>query len=167
MSDDALPKYTFSRITDITPEDLTKMGAKAVAIDLDNTTFYDGMDKMLPGADIWVRKIREAGFPVIIVTNTGKKRGAKLASVLGVPFFANAMKPNVKGIYKAAMLAGVEVGELAMIGDQLFTDIRGANRAGAISVRVEPFMTEFLLYFRYRIVRMLENRYLRKHKNES
>lgn len=64
-----MPKYRFRSVLDITPDDLRKMGAKAVGLDIDNTIAPDGTLKFIDGAQEWIDSVRAAGFPVTIVSN--------------------------------------------------------------------------------------------------
>ncbi len=161
FSSNSTPKYFFDRLTDITADDIRNMGAKAVGIDLDNTSFYDNTLKPLPGVTKWLEEMKKAEIPVIIVTNTYNSRAKKISGILGgLPFVGDAHKPAPDGYIKAAKMAKVSVSELAMIGDQLFTDIQGANNAGAISVRVRYVRREILFGLRFRLVRRRERLYL-------
>ena len=142
----AIPKYVFNLITDITPEDLHKMGVKAFGIDLDNTTVYDSGFKLLAGVPAWIKEMKRAGFKMCIITNTNTLRAHIISKRLKLPYFAFCRKPNPDSVLKAAELADVELSEFALIGDRLFADVEAANRAGAISIKVEPFQNEKLLF---------------------
>lgn len=48
------------------------------------------------------------------------------------------MKPYTNGLYRAAKRMRVDITELVMLGDQLFSDVKAANRCGAIAVRIDP-----------------------------
>jgi len=162
VSDDLIPKYFFNRITDITPADLNDMGAKAVAIDVDNTVSYDGAFHLFHGVRDWVKRLKAAGIGVIILTNTYKFRAKLFSRLLGdIPYIAEADKPKERSFKKAAQMLGVDVSELAMAGDQLFTDIRGANNAGAIPIRIKYRAPEILFYIHYKHLRAKEKKFLR------
>ena len=164
----AYPKYQFRRITDITVEDLRKMGARAVAVDLDNTTVIDSSYKLPDETKNWIETIRNSGIKVIIISNTLYTRAWYLGKKMGdVPFIAPALKPHTMAIRKAAKMLDVELENLAMIGDQLFTDIISANKAGAISVRVEPMEKEKLFSGHFKKVRAREREYMKQHRYES
>lgn len=153
--------YFFDSLTDITPDDIFNMGAKAMGIDLDNTSFYDSTLIPFKGVYEWLDKMEAAGIPVIIVTNTYNSRARLISKKLGnLPFIGNAKKPDTKCFFEAAKKAGVEVNEFAMVGDQLFTDIQGANNAGAISVRVKYKTREILALFHFLSIRKKERIYL-------
>lgn len=157
----SVPKFFFDKLADITPEDIFSMGAKAVGIDLDNTSFYDNTRTPLEGVIPWLNKMHEAGIPVIIVSNTYMSRTKKISEMLGnIPYVGNAKKPDTACFFKAAELAGTDISEFAMVGDQLFTDIQGANNAGAISIRVRYTKREKLFGLRYRLLRRRERLYL-------
>lgn len=156
------PKYFFDKLKDITADDLRKMGAKAAAIDIDNTCSYDFGMKPFASSVTWVRNMLEAGIPVVILSNTYRKRAKRMARRLGnIPYIARAHKPDGEGFHRAAALAGVKIGELAMIGDQLFTDIQGANNAGAIPVRVRYTRRELIRGIFYIRLRKKEQKYLK------
>lgn len=161
LSSNSIPKYFFNKLVDITPEDIFSMGAKAVGIDLDNTSFYDSTYKPFPGVYEWLSSMKKAGIPVIIVSNTYEFRANRISKKLGgLPYIGNANKPDTKCFFEAAKQCGVDVSEFAMVGDQLFTDIQGANNAGAISVRVKYMTREILMGIRFRLVRRRERLYL-------
>lgn len=135
----AYPDYNFQRVEDITPEDIRKMGAKAVAVDLDDTTVKDASFHLPRSSRAWAKDMQDAGIPVIIVTNTYPIRAYILSIKMGrVPYISFARKPHSRPIRKAAEKLGLKPEEIAMIGDTLFKDMLAANRAGAISVKVEP-----------------------------
>ena len=162
FGDDLIPAYFFDRLTAITVEDLRAMGAKGVALDIDNTTAVDSLYTVFDGVREWIKTAQDAGFKVMVLTNTWEKRAAIISAKLGgVPFISKAHKPSKEGFQRAAEYLGVEISELAMVGDQLFTDIRGANRAGAISVRVRPMHKEYLLPVHYVPLRHREHVFLR------
>ncbi|MCH5198516.1 MAG: YqeG family HAD IIIA-type phosphatase [Oscillospiraceae bacterium] len=161
LSDDLIPKYFFNKITDITPEDLKNMGAKAVAVDVDNTVSYDGAMYLFHGVRDWVKRLKSAGINVIILTNTYNFRAKFFSHLLGnIPYVANAKKPKAKAFLKAAQIMGINVNEMAMVGDQLFTDIRGANNAGAIPIRIRYRRREIMFYKHYKHLRLKERRFL-------
>ena len=73
-----------------------------------------------------------------IVSNNTNKRVAPLAKKLGLPFTANGCKPLTFGISKAIKIMGVPKKQVAVVGDQIFTDIWGANNAGIRNFLVRP-----------------------------
>ena len=154
------PARVFARVTDITPDALAAAGARALAVDIDNTLAYDSTFTFFPGVRGWAARMQAAGVPMIIVSNTYPLRARLLASKLGVPYVAMAKKPSPAGFLRAAQTLGVPVSALAMAGDQLFTDIRGANAAGCVPFLVRPQHREVLRFFYYRRLRKKERELL-------
>ena len=58
--------------------------------------------------------------------------------MIGEQFIENAHKPSVKNYRKAMEMLGTDTGNTIFIGDQLFTDIYGAKRAGIRNILVKP-----------------------------
>lgn len=139
-----IPKidYRFKCVTDITADALRKMGAKAVGLDIDNTICFDGTMDFAEGVEKWIADIKGAGFPIIIITNATNPRASNVAKKLGLPYVHLAKKPFSFKLKIAAKKMGVNVNEMAMLGDQLFADIKAANKCGAIAVRIDPMEGE-------------------------
>ena len=158
----AIPKYEYEKISDISIDDLKAMGVKAVGIDIDNTTAYDSSFKVLSGVRSWIKNVQKAGFKVIIITNTYSFRAKHFSRKMGhIPYIAMARKPLTKNFFVAAKKLDIDVSELAMIGDQLFTDIQGANAAGAVSVLVHYAKPEVLFGSKFKRLRERERNYLK------
>lgn len=157
----AKPKYIFDRLVDITIEDLKKMGVKAVAIDLDNTSVYDFTLTPFKGVKKWTERVRKSGFKLCIISNSFNARAKFMGKVFCCEAFAPAKKPDIKCIVAAAKSAGVKISELALIGDRLFTDVLGANDCGAVSVYVKPYKKEFFIPNYWKKVRQEEADFLK------
>ena len=162
LNSNSTPKYFYDSITDISPADIIKMGGKAIGIDLDNTTVYDSTLQLFKGVSKWLEDMKKAGIPIIIVTNTYNIRAKLIAKKMGnLPFISDANKPEKACFIKACEMAGgIKLNEFVMIGDQLFTDIQGANNVGAISVRVKYKAREVVLFPYFISIRKKEKLYL-------
>lgn len=160
-SGSAYPDFNYDKITDISPADLRMMGVKAVAVDLDNTTVSFGSYFLEDGVKEWVTRISDAGIKVMVITNTLAFRAFVITRQMGnLPFIPLALKPNTRALKIASRMLGVDVSEIAMIGDQLFTDVLSANRIGAVSVKVEAIGNESLFGEYFNKKRMLEQSYI-------
>ncbi len=138
----AMPRYRFKSVLDITIEDLHKMGARAIALDIDNTICNDGKENCIDGLEDWLAKVQNAGFKIMIISNAIGKRPRRVAEKLGLAHLSFARKPKAHKLLAGAELMGVEINEMAMIGDQIFADIMAANRCGAIPVLVDALQGE-------------------------
>jgi HAD superfamily phosphatase (TIGR01668 family) len=141
------PDWRFHSIADISINELLARGIRAVLVDLDNTCAERKLWFMTAEAAAWISKAREAGIVVVIVSNTvtgGRRidRVRKIAADNSVSFVCARfprLKPNPFPYREALRIAGVDKSQAAMVGDQLFTDIVGANRAGIeMAILVDP-----------------------------
>lgn len=156
-----IPQYHYKRIEDITLDDIHSWGVKGIGIDIDNTVCYDATAKFIGNSKSWIESVKNAGIPVVIITNTNKPRARLIARKLKLPFIGRAGKPKTDGFKSGADIIGIETKDLAFIGDQIFSDIKGANDAGAVSVYVEPPAKEILFFFFYRIRRYMERPHIK------
>ena len=144
-----MPKYRFKSVLDITVEDLNKMGARAIALDIDNTICNDGRANVIDGLESWLKNVQESGIRVMIISNAIGKRPKKVAQSLGLAHLSYAKKPKTHKLLAGAELMGVKIEEMAMVGDQIFADVLAANSCGAISVLVDALegKTRFPIFY--------------------
>ena len=129
------PSWTINSVYDIQPQDLLKRGYEAAIIDLDNTVIaWNYTEEM---AD-WISRMTQAGVKIYILSNNKVERVAKVAEPLGIPYKAGALKPRRKNFQLALDALGTSQANTIMIGDQIMTDIIGANRAQMASILVKP-----------------------------
>lgn len=144
------PTVLRERVTDISPALLRQLGVRAVLLDVDNTIAPYGIHEPIPGARDWVRRLSEEGFRVVVVSNNYKKRVSAFAAKLGLDFISFALKPLPSGYLRARRMLGVRCRDCAVVGDQIFTDVAGANLCGMRSVLLSPIEPEEGLSFRVR-----------------
>ena len=152
MLDDLhMPKYRFGSVCDITADFLKQKGIKGLMLDIDNTLIYDETLTPLPGVKDWVKRMQCAGIPLAIVSNAIAPRVYITAKRLGISnYIYSAKKPNPDGLLKAAAMLGLPIDLLAMVGDQLKTDMLAANTAGATAIFTDRARDEkiFKFYFK-------------------
>lgn len=155
-----IPHYHYKRVTDITVSDVLSWGVGGIALDIDNTLCYDATTKYIGEAEKWINGMKKSGIPMCIVSNGNISRVVKIGKKLGLPYIGLAGKPKKDAFLKGAELLGLDVSDVAFIGDQIFSDVKGANTAGAVSVFVEPPSREIIFFFFYRIRRYRERPYV-------
>lgn len=132
------PTWMIEAIYDITPEQLKAQGIEAVLTDLDNTLIAwnnpDGTEELL----LWIEEMKNAGIPVVVISNNKAVRIERVVNQLGLKYVQRAMKPLTKGFKEAQKLVDLPKDQILMVGDQIMTDIRGANAAGIQNVLVKP-----------------------------
>lgn len=137
------PKMQIKKITDITVEMLKDNNIKALILDSDNTLIT--LDKEpLEGIKEWINQIKQSGIKICIASNSIKhKKVEKVAKYLEIPYTYFSIKPTKLGLKRAKKILQVENNEnIAEIGDQLFTDVLGANRMKMFSILTEPISEE-------------------------
>ncbi|MBR7142706.1 MAG: YqeG family HAD IIIA-type phosphatase [Clostridia bacterium] len=132
------PRYRVSHYTRLTAEALQRMGAKALVCDIDNTLAAHDVGTADSTVCAWLESLHQAGIPVAVVSNNGPQRVELFNASLGLPCLPKAGKPKPRAYLNACRLLNSDPATTAFLGDQLFTDMAGANRAGLISVLTEP-----------------------------
>lgn len=132
------PAQRYRRVIDIEPERLRQQGIRGIIIDIDNTILpWDG-DVISAEVTVWLKRLQAAGFSLGMVSNNRRKRVASIADPLQAPYACRAYKPSSGGFRKVAQAFALPHHEIAVIGDQLFTDILGGNRLGMHTIWVRP-----------------------------
>ena len=145
-----VPTAKFRSVQEITPEVLKHYGIRCVLTDLDSTLVPHAFPEPDDFARKWLDTMRGAGIPVCIISNNSRRRTAPFAAEAGVAYFYRAYKPSVKYVEKALKVLGCTADEAVFIGDQLFTDIRTAQKAGMKSFLVDPVGTKTTLFIRFK-----------------
>jgi len=132
------PDLRFARVEQIDVPTLAARGITGVLADLDGTLVGDHQDDVAGSVSAWVDGLRDAGIDVCIVSNSGPARVAPLAAALDVPYVAHAAKPLRRGIDSGLRVLARPANDVALIGDQLFTDVWGGRRSHLLTILVEP-----------------------------
>ena len=115
---------------------LYALGYRGIIFDIDNTLVHHGKDST-PEVDELFRHIHRIGFKTILLSNNGVDRIERFLRNIDSAYISNADKPNPHNYYRALERMGLEASQSVVIGDQIFTDILGANRSGIDSVLVD------------------------------
>ena len=157
------------RVTDVTVEDLQRLGVAGVLLDVDNTLTTHDAPSISAEVSAWLDALREAGIQPAVVSNNKEARVKPFADSIGLPYQAKASKPLPRGYRAAAQMLGLRRTECLVIGDQMFTDILGANLCGMRSVLLEPIEPETVqrfIIFKRHIERLLMKLPRQKRKRE-
>lgn len=141
-------------VESISPDFLRAMQCRVLLLDADNTLMPHGRAEVSQAVWGWIAGLLEAGVPCALLSNAKQGRAKRLAEKLNLPYIGHARKPSVWGVQEACKLFGVLPREIVVVGDQLFTDIWCARRAGARSILVRPISHEEPVYIRLK--RILE-----------
>jgi len=146
-------------IYDIDYQKLKDSGIKCIIFDLDNTLApldVDIPDKKLLDFFLY---LEDMGFKSVILSNAKKKRVEPFKERCNVDSAFNSHKPLKRKYLKVLNLYSLKDTEIACIGDELLTDILGANKMGFTSILVNP-IGEKEKYLT-KINRFIENRIMK------
>lgn len=124
------PDYIFRSIECISPEFLREKGITALVLDVDNTLTGDFSQTLDPSVQDWLDTMRAAGISLTIVSNNTDKRVRPFAEKVGLAYVPLAAKPLPPGLMEARRRLGVSRRQMAMVGDQIFTDRLAAGLYG-------------------------------------
>lgn len=113
-------------------------GYRGILFDVDNTLVSHG-DPADDRAKELFQRLHQIGFETCVVSNNGKVRVESFYKEAGVKYFIfKARKPSSKGYLQGIEKMGTSIKDTLFVGDQIFTDIYGANRLGLKSILVQP-----------------------------
>ena len=118
-------------------EQLYRSGIRGLIYDIDNTLVEHGMPATERAIKLF-EQLRSIGFYTCLISNNKEPRVKPFADAVGSKYVYDAHKPSRKNYIRAMELMGTDTGNTYFIGDQIFTDVYGANRAGIPSILVKP-----------------------------
>lgn len=144
---------------------LLSKGITCLLFDLDNTTVAPRSNELPEKAKELFISLKQKGFKVIIFSNSPKKRVNTYKEYFNVDGVYFASKPLQRKFNKLIKEHNLKKEEIAIIGDQLLTDVLGGNRLGITTILVNPITVKdhFFSYFN----RVLENQKFKKLKENN
>ena len=133
------PHESLATVQEVNLESLKESGKTLILLDVDNTLLpWRGND--VPSAVLkWLAQGKSLGFQFCILSNTRHPvRLRMLSELLGVQYIRAKFKPSRQMYFMALEKYDVAAEEAVMIGDQLLTDVLGANRAGIDAIWIRP-----------------------------
>jgi len=118
-------------------EKLYEEGYRGVIFDIDNTLVTHGAPADERAIALFER-LKTLGFSCCLLSNNQEPRVKMFNEAVNVHYIFNAHKPSTKNYEKAMDLMGTDKENTIFIGDQLFTDVRGAKRTGIRNILVKP-----------------------------
>lgn len=118
-------------------EQLYEEGYRGLIFDIDNTLVPHGAPADKRATALFDR-LKSIGFRCCLISNNQEPRVKMFNQDIGVDYVYNAHKPSTKNYVKAMEIMGTDKENSLFIGDQLFTDVWGAKRAGIRNILVKP-----------------------------
>ena len=136
MSISLLPRLIAPSLTHITPALLHRRGIRLLMLDFDNTIVPYTTDSPTAEMEDWLEKMNRSDITICVVSNSKRDRVQKFCAARNIHCITHAKKPFPKGIRQCLQYYGVEASQAALVGDQIYTDVLGANCAGLTSILV-------------------------------
>ena len=133
-----LPKCIMDSPLELTAPLLHSWGIRLLMLDFDNTIIPYTTDIPTAAMEGWLREMAASQVQVCIVSNSHNDRVERFCAQRGLACITHARKPFSKGIAQCLKKYGIKPEQAALVGDQIFTDVLGANCAGVRSVLVKP-----------------------------
>lgn len=156
------PDFYFKNIFSVTPEFLKDNNIKALLLDADNTLCIFRTDVPVEGVMEWIDKMKSAGIELHICSNGKPGRLTRFSNNVNLPCFYMSLKPLPFKIVKLVKKLGFKREEVALIGDQLFTDILGGNLSKIKTIWLDYIQIEES--FSFKLKRRIEKKFKRNLK---
>jgi hypothetical protein len=130
------PNIYLKSVDEIDFEKLRDNGIRGIISDIDNTLVPHGAPADEHIIELF-EKIHSIGIDTCLISNNQQPRVEPFAKKVKSNYICDAHKPSVKNYIKAMEIMETDVHSTIFIGDQIFTDIWGANRTGIKSIMVE------------------------------
>ena len=154
-----VPEAMYNDIYEISASEIVNKNKKGVIFDIDNTVAPYEIATPTDDMKRYFAQLVEAGLKIAFVSNNKHDRARIFNEELGFFCVADASKPSPKGILKCIEYLGCSKDESLLIGDQIFTDVLAAHRAGIECFMVKPIKDKHTLFFR--IKRRLEKPFIK------
>ncbi len=118
-------------------EKLYQEGYRGILFDIDNTLVEHGADAT-PRAIELFKRLKKIGFQTCLISNNSEARVSRFNKNIGTNYIYKANKPFKKNYLKAVKIMGTRIDNTVFVGDQLFTDVFGANQIGMMTYLVNP-----------------------------
>ena len=156
------PDADFKKVSDISYKFLDKNNIKALILDVDNT-LIDYYKNISEETIYWAEKLKKSNIKLYILSNSNKKEKVQdVANKMGVPYKYFAKKPLKSGFLKVQKELKEEPNNIAVVGDQLLTDVIGGNRCKLFTILVEPINKKDIWITMWK--RPIENFIIKKYK---
>lgn len=131
------PKRLAPSSYEINYEKLYQEGYRGILFDIDNTLVEHGADAT-PRAIALFDRLKKIGFQTCLISNNSDERVSRFNQKIGTNYIHKANKPSKKNYIRATKIMGTRIDNTVFVGDQLFTDVFGANRIGMMTYLVKP-----------------------------
>ncbi len=157
-----LPHLITARSIALPPAFFLSKGIQGLILDIDNTLVTYDDPTPTPEVAAWFDRLQKAGIRVAFVSNNSHERVRVFNENLGYYATGKSKKPFKKGVLRAIEALGLPKDRIALMGDQVFTDVCAGRRCGLFTILVPPIKDKTDLFTRCK--RVLERPVLRAYR---
>lgn len=131
--------YPYEYVDSVFSIDYNKLynkGYRGIIFDIDNTLVHHGDDSTKEIDELFIT-IQNIGFKTLLLSNNNEERVKRFLNNIDSLYICDAEKPKVDNYIKAVEMMNIKKEETLFIGDQIFTDILGANKSGIANILVK------------------------------
>ena len=162
------PDHETDNAYDIDYEGLYRKGYRGVIFDIDNTLVPHGAPAD-GRAVAFFERLRGVGYRALLLSNNKEPRVKSFAEKVGADYIFRAGKPGRAGYVQAMGRMGTVPESTLFVGDQLFTDVWGAKKAGIETYLVSPIhpKEEIQIVLKRKLERIVLYFYHREKRNRK
>ena len=131
-----LPSRIYPALSSIPPNALLSQGIRLLMLDFDNTIVPYTTNTPSAAVQAWLREAKASKLQICVVSNSRHGRVIAFCEENGIDYMTRAHKPFSRGIRACLLRYGLEAKAAALVGDQIYTDVLGANCAGVCSILI-------------------------------
>lgn len=152
-------------------EEKYRQGYRGIIFDIDNTLVPHGLPADERAVALF-KRLKDTGYQVTMLSNNKEPRVKMFCDAVDAPYIYKAGKPNPAKYRQAMMDMGTDEKNTLFVGDQIFTDVWGANKAGIHSILVKPIHPKeeiqiVLKRYLEKIVLISYRRYVKRQVNKN
>lgn len=144
-----LPEIIYPSLNSISMNDLFQQGIQLLMLDFDNTIVPYTTNVPTQEMKQWLQKAIASPIQLCVVSNSRNERVLNFCEKYGIDCITLAKKPFSRGIKSCLDKYEVDSIYAALVGDQIFTDVLGANCAGVHSILI-PAIHNHTLWLKLR-----------------
>lgn len=149
-------------------EELYEQGFRGIIFDVDNTLVPHGAPADERAVELFAR-LHRLGYGTLLLSNNKEPRVKLFNDRVGSQYIFKAGKPGVAGYVRAMEQLGTVPQNTLFVGDQLFTDVWGAKKAGIVTYLVRPIhpREEIQIVLKRKLERIVLYFYHRRKRKEQ
>ena len=128
------PYQILNIFTDFDADSYWDKGFRMVLLDIDNTIAIPNTGICDQRAEAFIQKLKDKGYKVVIFSNNNRQRVLNFIGDIDVDYVCYALKPLPFSFRSIASKHNLSTDKVLVLGDQLMTDILGANLSGCTGI---------------------------------